>query len=275
MARGSYQPLWTPGGARSTIRRAQPPTLVTPQLANGSAFFDDFLNTSIDFPSTYGIRQWELYQTAGLGYIGSAAAAGSSGVVTLACAGAGTTLLVEGSVSTTGVTQPGNFKIDTALKSVGQFRLSWQGGVNTFCNTGFGWINPSHTARGVDWITDPDTTLAGGTHVVFTRHDGAYGGAAAREVWCRVYDVLGVFNTAFRVSAAAWTAQSNVECLFSGAAKTLSVYLNGVLIQTVPLTGLVSSVYPYAAWAQQSTGAGTRILIVDSYFQELENSAPR
>mgnify|MGYP001597792999 CR=1 FL=1 len=291
---GKLRPLWTPGGARSqSPARALAPSLVTPPLANSVGWFEDFFATAIApvayasgliaTPDTltnvtpYGQPSWigtEVVGTTSSIAPSSSSTAGFAGcgVVQIGCGpNIGDTMAMEAGSSL------GAYGSVNANEMLAQFRVGFVTASGASSNAGFGLLS-STTAIGTDWITDPDTTLNATAALVFTRHAASYSGDAAGDLVARLYDTAGVYNNSAVLLASASILANGpikIEALLSFSLLSCFIFVNGTLRATFPLTGIAAVKSARRVFIMQVVAATTRIMLIDSYFQEVARPAAR
>lgn len=266
------------------------PRLSTSPLPNATGYFEDFHSVSVGGALALGHYDWLATQLAGTGTIGCAAGTGSAtqaranigimSIATGASANNGGMVDRAGRSITTGQTITSS---TTNTKWIAQFRFSISGTANAITSSiyGLGLIHSNTVAYGTDWMTDPDTTLlgatTGGPSVVITRHAATYSGDAAGDIVLRYYEGSGTddFSAVLLAAASVSAAQFyKVELYWDGA--SLHYYLDNVLIGSTALPNQATG-----AWTLRPSGGvittttAVRTLAIDSYYQEVEQGAPR
>lgn len=287
------RPLWTPGKPTSA-RNPSAPSMVSNVPANAVTFLDDFYSSSIGniggsvgtlaTPDTLthisplGGPSWQATEYVGttgsvLQTAGTAAFLGVGSVVLSTGTTSGNAVGLDlGGVTTGGVQA---FYLSPTQPANGLWRFQWLSNLLTQ-DLGMGWV-AGNVLTTTNWGIDPDFYLAGGgTNIVFTKHVASYGGAAAGDLMCRIYDNNGLFSTNFVVASAATLANATAYKLELASDGTdLRVYLNGVQVgTTVTMTGLTAQAMRPTV-RNESTAAGARSLAVDCYYQEMGQAAAR
>lgn len=287
------RPLWTPGSrGGGSGRDASVPVLVTSPLANGVPYFQDFFDVPIanaGFASGATATPDTLINLAplgGPGWIATESGAGTTGNVALitntnsAFLGCGLVTLLSGTAAANAVhlDKAGllDFGFSNAIAAVGQWRVGWPTGNLAGANHGFGWVG-STPAVGVNWLTDPNTTLAATSALVFTRHEAVYAGSPAGDLVARLYDSAGTYNASQTLVASASLAVNvgyKIEAFFDAAALGLKIFVNEALTATFPLTGL-AALKTHRPSAITTNVTNARNLYIDSYFQEVQRATAR
>lgn len=289
---GKLRPLWTPGGSRSTFRGESPPALASPALANSVDYFEDFFDTPIGnagWASGTTATPDTLVNLAPLGGPGWVAteSAGTTGNVSLiantntAFAGCGLLALLCGTAAANAVhvdlNYSSGFVFSNTISAIGQWRVGWPTGNLGGADCGFGLV-PASVAIGANWLTDPNTTLAATSALVFTRHNAIYAGAPAGDLVARLYDTAGTYNASQTIVTAASLLVNTgykIEAFFDSSALSLKIFANDVLTATFPLTGLVSLKAMRPSAIHTNAAGAARSFYIDSYFQEVQRATAR
>lgn len=288
------RPLFTPAKP-ATARNVNAPIMVSSVPNNAVTLFDDFYSSSIanigfsvgtlatpdtlTHISPLGGPSWQATEFSGT--TGSVAQTpGTSAFLGLGSVNLNTGTTVTNSVGLDlgGTTTQGlaAFYLSNTQPAIGLWRFQWPSNLLTQ-DFGIGWVAFTTVPTTTNWLTDPDTALAGGgTNIVFTKHVASYALAAAGDLMCRIYDANGLFNTNFVVAEASTLANATAYKLEVASDGTdLRVYLNGVQVgATVTMTGLTSAALRPSVRTVNTTAAA-RTVAIDCYYQELGQATAR